>query len=269
MELRIWGTRGAFVAPGAQFVRHGGATACAEIIADGGGRLILDLGTGGINLGSSMMSDTRPRKVALLLSHTQFDHIMGLPFFVPAFMPGFEMTVMGPSLAGEYLSRLLDRAFYPDYSPLYSIDNLHLRLRTVAEGDLFWEGIRIRTREVPHEGSKALGFRIEVDGKVLAAVTDIAWDAAGPPAALFDLASGADLLIHDSMGRSPEPSRARHPTAEDAARSAAECGAKSLLLYHHHPDATDDALDAALAELRGRGLPFSVESAREGGVVRL
>src|SRR5437879_3564705 len=112
VRVRFWGTRGAFVAPGREFGRYGGSTICLEIASADGGRMVVDLGTGCIPLGQALVAEPaasgRPRKLAVLLTHTQIDHIQGLPFFAPAVIPGWELTVLGPSFAGRDISGILD-----------------------------------------------------------------------------------------------------------------------------------------------------------------
>ena len=109
MRVRFWGTRGLLATPGHAFQRYGGATVCAEIVSNEGGRIVVDLGTGCIPLGGSLMADPKqPRKLAVLLSATRIDHIHGLPFFAPALVPGWDLSIMGPSQAGQDISVILD-----------------------------------------------------------------------------------------------------------------------------------------------------------------
>ena len=268
MRVRFWGTRGSFVAPGAAFQRYGGATLCVELETNSGARIIVDAGTGAIPLGGRLLGDSMrggSKKFAILLSHTQIDHIQGLPFFAPILMPGWEITVLGPSHAGRDISGILDNALNPDYSPLYGVENLgpKVSLRTVTEGDFLWDGIRIRTRELPHGRTKSLGFRVEADGIAIAIVSDVEYTGE-PPDAVIDLASDADLLVHDAMGvNATSPTRVSHARPQDAARAAIEANARKLILYHHDPDIIDDAMDALLHRLRDENPKLAIEAAKQ------
>ena len=274
MRARFWGTRGGFAAPGAAFRRYGGNTICIEVVSDDGGRLIIDMGTGCIALGALLMQEAAAgrasRRFAVVLSHTQIDHIQGLPFFAPALMQGWEITMLGPSTTGRDLAGILDSALNPNYSPLYSVENLTPKIEfvTLTEGDLAWDGIRIRTRELPHGAARSLGFRVEADGASLAVVPDVSYDGI-PPAAALDLASEVDALVHDGsepVARRPELERSAicGCSPDQALAVAREAEAKKLVLYHHDPDATDVHLDQTLARVRAKAAGLSVDAAREG-----
>src|SRR5512140_2687081 len=94
MTIRFWGVRGSYPVPGSKMARYGGNTACVEIRA-GGRTIILDAGTGIIPLGRELARG-RAQEVVLLLSHLHHDHIQGLPFFVPAYLPNVKLNIFGP-----------------------------------------------------------------------------------------------------------------------------------------------------------------------------
>src|SRR5512140_3601408 len=87
MVVKFWGVRGSYPVPGIETVRYGGNTACVEVRA-GGQMVILDAGTGVINLGRDLSERGRaagqPLQAALFFSHMHQDHIQGFPFFAPA-----------------------------------------------------------------------------------------------------------------------------------------------------------------------------------------
>jgi len=236
--------------------------------------MVVDLGTGCIPLGHALAAEPDPagrlRKLAVLLTHTQIDHIQGLPFFAPAVAPGWDLTLLGPSFAGRDISGILDGALNPNYSPLYSVENLgaKLALRTLTEGELAWEGMHVRVRELPHGNTRAFGLRVEADGAAVALIPDILPGAGHPPAAALALASEVDVLVHDAMEVPRGPSRLWrrqvNATPEQALTVARESGAKALYLYHHDPDTTDPTLDRRLAELRRDADGVRVDAAREG-----
>jgi len=275
MKVRFWGTRGSFVAPGTAFQRYGGNTICTEVTS-GDSRLVLDLGTGCIPLGAALAGEAAKggsKRFAVMLSHTQIDHIQGLPFFVPALVPGWDIRIMGPPTAGRDMTGVLDSALNPNYSPLYGVENLaaKLSLTSMQEGDIQVDGFRVKVRELPHGQTKALGFRIEADGASFAYLTDVEYGQDPPPAAL-ELALDADLLVHDAMDTAEEVTRRHglgHASPEDAVRVAREAGAKRLLLYHHDPDRTDPAMDQLLERVRRTAPGMDIDGAREGTVIEL
>ena len=276
MRARFWGTRGLTPAPGEAFQRYGGATLCTEVVSDSGARLVVDLGTGCIGLGAWLLGEASKggsKRLGVVLASTRVDHIHGLPFFAPALMPGWDLTIMGPSLAGRDLTNILDGSLNPNYSPLFGVSNLtpKLDLITLTEGELAWDGIRIVTRELPYGRARSLGFRIEADGAVLAVISDVEYGGDPTPAAL-DLASEADLLVHDSMQSVSEVVQrrgplGRPPDVEQALRVARDAGVKRLLLYHYDPDATDADVDRLVGSLRATAAAVGVEGARAGEIV--
>src|SRR6478735_1787665 len=84
----FWGVRGSIPTPGPGTVRYGGNTSCIEVRADEE-IIILDGGTGLRLMGKELTREfgEKPMQLALLLTHTHWDHIQGLPFFLPVYQP--------------------------------------------------------------------------------------------------------------------------------------------------------------------------------------
>src|SRR5438874_6970251 len=114
----FWGVRGSIPTPGAGTVRYGGNTSCIEVRADGQ-IIVLDAGSGIRLLGQSLQSEfgTRRINVAILISHTHWDHIQGLPFFLPAYSPKNQLKVFGydgtRTRLGEILAGQMETPFFP------------------------------------------------------------------------------------------------------------------------------------------------------------
>src|SRR5262245_5397646 len=91
MHVRFWGTRGSIAKPGPHTLRYGGNTSCVEVRSASGALVVVDCGTGAHALGHALMTPPGAKvRGHLLISHTHFDHIQGLPFFAPLFTPGNE-----------------------------------------------------------------------------------------------------------------------------------------------------------------------------------
>src|SRR5215210_2042870 len=95
MEVRVWGCRGSLAAPGADTVRYGGNTSCVEVRLASGHILVLDAGTGIRPLGTTIDPDTCG-ELHILLTHLHMDHLQGLGFFRPLFVPGTDIHIWGP-----------------------------------------------------------------------------------------------------------------------------------------------------------------------------
>ena len=98
MKIRFWGVRGSIPAPGPDTIRYGGNTACVSIHTDAGGLVIIDMGTGLMHLGNTLMGGPFGKghgRATILLSHTHWDHIQGFPFFAPAYNARTRLRVLG------------------------------------------------------------------------------------------------------------------------------------------------------------------------------
>src|SRR5438874_10081534 len=98
MRVKFWGTRGSIPTPGPETVIYGGNTSCVEVRLNGGGRLILDAGSGIRKLGAAIFNEAKV-DAALLLTHVHWDHIQGFPFFGPAYKDTTNLDIYGLEVA--------------------------------------------------------------------------------------------------------------------------------------------------------------------------
>ena len=115
MKVRLWGTRGSLASPGSDTARYGGNTSCVEVRGSAGGVLVIDGGTGIRRLGRSLDGVSR---VDVLLSHLHMDHIQGLGFFRPLYIPGLKVHIWGPPSATSTLRARLSRYLSPPLFPV-------------------------------------------------------------------------------------------------------------------------------------------------------
>src|SRR6478736_7314834 len=97
MKIRFWGVRGSIASPGRDTAAVGGNTSSIELTC-GTERIILDAGTGLRALGNHLVetgATREPLAMTLLLSHYHWDHIQGLPFFVPIYMKNTSLAIVG------------------------------------------------------------------------------------------------------------------------------------------------------------------------------
>ncbi|HZP97035.1 MAG TPA: MBL fold metallo-hydrolase [Candidatus Limnocylindria bacterium] len=272
MHIRFWGTRGSIPTPGPTTVRYGGNTACVEVRDAGGSLLILDAGTGLRELGIALMSSNgnKPFAIELLLSHLHWDHIQGIPFFRPAYVPNSTMRIIGPKQQSHSMKELLGIGMDDPFFPV-DLDDLPAKIDIGEMEDGSDERIgpyRVRAASIVHP-APALAYRIEADGKALVYATDTEDPFSGRPNPVVALAEGADTLIHDAQYlKSDFKPTWGHSTIDSAIDVAARAKVKRLVLYHHDPDRDDDALDhigrAASRTGRERLGSLEVLVAREG-----
>ncbi len=115
-QLRFWGVRGSYAAPFSTHLGVGGNTSCVEI-RSGDHLLICDAGTGIIPLGNELVKQDKIREMLVILTHYHWDHVCGLPFFVPAFVPDWKINFFGPganpSAIEEHVSAQMKAPYFP------------------------------------------------------------------------------------------------------------------------------------------------------------
>lgn len=274
MRLHFCGTRGSTPAPGPEFVRYGGHTSCVAIAHDGQApNLLLDAGTGARRV--SRLLDGAAFDGVVLLSHLHWDHTHGLPFFGGGDHPEARVDLHLPA-QGADPEQLLARGMSPPHFPIRPAQlRGRWRFHALEEGTHDLAGFRVLAREIPHKGGRTFGYRVD-DGKVAVAyLSDHQPTALGPgpdglgerhPAARA-LVDGVDVLIHDAQYRVEELAERGHfghATPDYAVRLAEDCGAASVVLFHHDPARTDTEIDELLSHARGLSTAVSVSAAAQG-----
>ena len=276
MRVTFWGTRGSLASPGLDTIRYGGNTCCVEVRSDSDDLVVLDAGTGIRRLGQAIPDDA-PR-VDVLLSHLHMDHIQGLGFFDCLYRDGFPVHLWGPASTTMSLRTRLSRYLSPPLFPVRLRDlPCDLTLHDVGFEPFDIGGFTVSCSLVCHP-APTVGYRLEADGVALTYLSDhepaLGVRAFPPPpewTSGYDLAHGADLLIHDTQYTEEEYETRvgwGHSTVDHAVAFAAAVEAKAYAPFHYdptHDDATRDAMLAeAAAALEGR---CQVIPAREGDTV--
>jgi phosphoribosyl 1,2-cyclic phosphodiesterase/CheY-like chemotaxis protein len=286
VKLTFWGTRGSLPKPGSATVRYGGNTSCVQVETEAGTLVVLDCGTGAHELGQELLGRGAPLSGHILISHTHWDHIQGLPFFTPLFVPGNSWDIYGPRGLGDSLKGTLAGQMQYDYFPV-TLDALRAEVRyhDLVEGAFEIGEIRVQTRYLNHP-ALTLGFRLEADGASVAYICDHEPHArylathegelVGEDLAHAEFLRGTDLVIHDaqySKGEYPAKVGWGHSTADYAVRVCHTVGVPRLALTHHDPLHDDDTLDSLMKTLveglDGDAPPLEVFAAREGQVIEL
>jgi phosphoribosyl 1,2-cyclic phosphodiesterase len=275
----VLGVRGSTPAPGHAFARHGGNTSCVALARDGGPpTLVLDAGTGLRGLGALL--GERPFQGALLLGHLHWDHTQGLPFSRAVDHDGADVRLCLPDQedGGEAID-VLRRAMSPPHFP---IGPEALRGRWTFEGLQpgfhHLGGFEVLAMEIPHKGGRTFGYRVSDGRSAVAYLSDHGPSALGPGPdgwgtyhdAALALADAVDLLVHDAQHTAEElPAVAHygHSAVDYAVRLGELAGARSVLLFHHDPNRTDDEVDAIVASFASSSV--GVTAAAEGAAIDL
>jgi phosphoribosyl 1,2-cyclic phosphodiesterase len=285
LTVQFWGVRGSIPTPGLETAGYGGNTSCVELRC-GDERLILDAGSGIRRLGLALASDpsSQPLTATLLLSHTHWDHIQGLPFFRPAYDSANRIRILGAPGARAKIQAALSTQMDPIQFPvplrnLAGIAGIGEFENAIASVGNF----SVRTIELNHPGG-CTGFRIAAGSATIAYLPDhepyrLTFNSRESVAAaraekaeneLIDFIEGCDLLILDSQyDRADYPSHAGwgHGCLDDSVALAMRAGVGHLVLFHHDPEHDDRKIDTMLAQARQQvaeaGASLHVTAARE------
>ncbi len=253
VNITFWGVRGSTPCPCDANKRYGGNTSCVSIEAHDQDPIVLDLGTGLRFYGDSLLADAPFRGLALV-THLHWDHIQGLPFFTPLHRPGAALEIRGRCDEGT-LQEAFEQFMQPPYFPVQHTDLAgDIRFVDTVDETLAWGRAQVTARNVPHTGATN-GYRVEIDGVVVAYVSDHQEPIDGGPIdpGVIELCRDADLVIHDAQYEAHEFALKAdwgHCTTEFAIRVAAEAGARRLALFHHDPSHGDDVVDRIAGEAR-------------------
>ncbi len=177
MRVRFWGVRGTIPTPGPETVRFGGNTACIDILTSDQSYVIIDAGTGIRKLGVKLhRAGQKNIHGTILLSHTHWDHIQGLPFFDPLLGRRNSFQLYGPRRVNRALEETLAWQFLEPYLPFaYRSLGADLRVSETAAGETIRIGEKTTAKagEMKHPGG-CLGFRIDDGDSTLAYCSDTA-----------------------------------------------------------------------------------------------
>jgi phosphoribosyl 1,2-cyclic phosphodiesterase len=270
-SVKFWGVRGSIACPGPATVRYGGNTSCLEVRC-GSRLLIMDGGTGLRELGSDLLSAREPMDVDLFLTHTHFDHVNGLPFFVPMFMKRNTFHLWAGHLLPQYtLKYVLGEMML---APLFPVPPEVFQAQICYHDFLAGEtlnprpGITLKTARLNHPNN-ATGYRIEFAGKAICYCTDTEHFPDRLDRNILELARGADILIYDACYTDEEYAKYQgwgHSTWQAGAKLSDAAGVRQFVIFHHDPG-HDDAFMDRVAEAAAAHRPGTVV-AREGMVLR-
>jgi phosphoribosyl 1,2-cyclic phosphodiesterase len=246
-SVTFWGVRGSIACPGPETIRYGGDTSCLEVMC-GDRRMVFDGGTGLRKLGNKLVR-LGPGETDLFFTHTHFDHVCGLPFFVPMFIPGNTVRLWAGHLLPEHTLRqvlveMMMAPLFPVPPDIFQADvsyNDYECGTVLAPGD----GVTIRTGPLNHP-NRATGYRIEFDGRVICYITDTEHFDGRIDEKIAALVQGADIMIYDSTYTDEEYPRFKgfgHSTWQEGVKLADAAQVKTLVIFHHDPNHNDDFMD--------------------------
>jgi len=278
MHVKLWGTRGSVASPGPETTKYGGNTSCVEVRGRDGTVLVLDAGTGIRRLGDALPRSLE--RVDILLTHLHLDHLQGIGFFSPLRRRDVEVHIWGPASTTLSLRQRLARYLSPPLFPVYIRDLAARVILHEVAGDTFQIGeFAISSSLILHVDTTA-GFRISSPTGTVAYLPDhepalgvIDFPTAPEWTSGYDLAAGADLLIHDCQ-YTEEQYRQRvgwgHSSMAQAFKFAQLAEVKRLVPFHHDPTHSDADLDRLLnQQIEAQRPSYQVTPGIEGATFQL
>jgi phosphoribosyl 1,2-cyclic phosphodiesterase len=259
-KVVFWGVRGSTPTLERDTWRYGGNTPCLELTAPGGTRFILDCGTGLRMLGNSWSRSHGDFGVEahVLVTHYHWDHIQGIPFFLPFFEAqnrfhfySFQSKFLGADTLRQVLESQLASPFFPVDTNMMASTRC---FSEVAGGDK-WEvdGTRISAAWLNHPQG-CLGYRFDTTAGSIVYATDTEPGVPEFDKGIRQLAQGADVLIYDAQYSPEQIASTRrgwgHSSWLEGVKIARESKVRNLVLFHHNPDSPDNVVDGFLSAAR-------------------
>ncbi|MGN7613111.1 MBL fold metallo-hydrolase [Magnetococcales bacterium HHB-1] len=271
MKIKFWGVRGSIPAPGPKTVKYGGNTTCIEVRTDDNELIIFDGGTGIFPLAQSLFPEL-PISCHIFITHTHWDHIQGLPFFIPMFIPGNDITIYGTydPVQRRSLGEVLSQQWTYSYYPVRSVElKSQPRYVTLQE----YESVRIGcstfvSNIYMNHPVLNFGYRVECNGKSIFFTGDheYMYNIHEPEERNHDeftdlirkknkniknFIQGVDVLIADTSytdAEYPDKKGWGHGTYGGSVALAKAAGVKHLFFTHHEPTRNDEALERIYQE---------------------
>ena len=275
--MKFWGVRGSIPTPGPNTVRYGGNTSCVEV-RSGDEIIILDAGTGLRALGQSLLAEfkNQPLNLTLLLTHTHWDHIQGLPFFGPIYDSRCRLRILGCEGARKGLVSALTGQMESTYFPV-PFDKLpsNIEIEELKNFNFNIGPVQVRAQRAQSSRPVRRLPAVHARGSV-AFFPDTEPRPGGEDREMIEFLRDADVLILDSQYDAAEYERHAgwgHGCVDDSVALALAAKVKRLCLFHHDPDHSDKQIDALVQHARQlvtrQRAKLKVDAAREGMTIRL
>jgi phosphoribosyl 1,2-cyclic phosphodiesterase len=274
MKIKFWGVRGSIPSPGPRTAKYGGNTTCIEVRGDAGELIIFDGGTGIFVLAHSLLSQM-PIDAHVFITHTHWDHIQGLPFFTPIFIPGNRVRLYGAfdPVSGQGIEQVMRVQMQYSYFPVREAElRADMEYITLPLGESVMVGEAKVTPVLLNHPVVNFGYRVDRNGKSLFFTGDHephynlyepGEDGYAEYQALIDeqknaiyaAMAGVDVLIVDSsytIEEYPAKKGWGHGTFDFSIQMAKDVGAKQLYCTHHEPTRSDDDLESVFAKALAR-----------------
>lgn len=274
MKIKFWGVRGSIPVPGPNTARYGGNTTCIEIRTDDNELIILDGGSGIFPLAQTLLGEM-PVTANVFVTHSHWDHIQGLPFFIPIFIPGNRLLLHGAYdfVSGRGVEQVMDVQLQYSFFPIREAEmKASIEYFTLSPGQVVQLGSATVTAVLLNHPVINFGYRIDANGKSVFFTGDHEpyYNIYAPADESFqeyqalieekeksivEVLSGVDVLIADTsytVEEYPAKKGWGHGTYDSAIALAKKAGTKILYCTHHEPTRSDAALEQEFDKVLAR-----------------
>ncbi len=260
IKVTFWGTRGSIPTPGRTTEKYGGNTPCVSVSYQDT-YLIIDAGSGIRNCGLELLasdSGKKPLTLHLFLSHTHWDHIQGLPFFVPAYIKGNKVVIYGSPNKERFLESILSDQMDTQYFPVgMSALAADISIKELSDEPMNMGGIIVNWQEQIYHPGGCVRYCFGLDGRKVIYASDVELDQIFYPTKKTDetemhakeyleFIEGADLLIADGQYTQEEYKTKvgwGHTSINVLMEIAYKAKVKQLAFFHHDPQHSDKFLN--------------------------
>ena len=254
----------------------GGHTSCVELDTGHEEYFVCDMGSGARAFGEHVLARQagKPATVNIFMSHVHWDHIMGFPFFGPAYVKGMRIRIHGSHDILEKAFRIQQSA--PCFPVPFDYLSAKIEFVKIEPGrPVEVSGLKVTT-QLQHHSGDSYGYRFEHGGHSIVYTTDSEHklEDRAQTESIVAFFRDADLVIFDAMYSLAEAISVK----EDWGHSSNVVGvelcqmarAKHLVLFHHEPANSDAAIEGLLRDARRleeltRGEhPLEVSAAHDG-----
>ena len=256
MKIRCWGARGSIPVSGADYVIYGGDTTCMEIRTREDDVIVVDAGSGIRRLGSLLVQENRDQ-ISMVFTHAHWDHILGFPFFKPAYRKGTAIQMFGCPQAQESIQDMISRTMEAPYFPVNFQDlQADFSYHEACETSFSIKTVTLTPIPLSHP-NQGFGYRFTENGKSFVFLTDNELGYQHPGELTFEdyvqFSRGADFLIHDAEFTPEEYRHTRtwgHSVYTEALRLALEAKVATFGIFHHNQERSDSSLGELVEDCR-------------------
>ncbi len=256
MKIRCWGARGSIPVSGADYVTYGGDTTCIEIRSREDDLIIIDAGSGIRRLGNVLVQEKRDQ-ISMVFTHAHWDHILGFPFFKPAYRKGTSIQMFGCPQAQESIQEMISRTMEAPYFPVNFQDlQADISYHEACEQSFAIKTVTVVPIPLSHP-NQGFGYKLVENGRSFVFLTDNELGFQHPGGLTFrdyvQFARGADFLIHDAEFTAEEYRHTRtwgHSVYTEALRLALEAKVGIFGIFHHNQERSDSSLEGLVQDCR-------------------